>query len=541
MTPVILHLSSQGLLFSFTDTTVLASKHRHLSHPHTRRHLNSLLVEGVLAPDVFTPSFDDIDMSLPPLQVGADKSGKQRAAAMKEPVQQHPGEVYYGMGPPAVESGHGDSSAVVYNPDKGPQSHSHYQQAPPSVKWMSQESIQGPSGWPQDPPVSTWGQNFGSYMSGVNVRSQMAFHKGVHESMALPRGAEGQLGVAPPVEAYRDGPAQGRGLEWDQHPVTAMQQAYQHAHKGVEVQGQTHVGPHPLQSTMLQPFHATFRPSKQFSSSYYPPVFPGSKGVYGEQPKSQQQQQLLHQMQQQQQQQMHHQQQLHQQRQLQQLQQQQHIQQQQQQQMQLQQQMQQQYHHQHIQQQQHMQHMQQQLQHQNVTQQDGAQLQTQPKQQQQQQPQRNFAAYQSPEQCQPESTLSKKDAQQVQQQEMEQRVPNPLPDKAPANPPEVADAADAATAAPRRSRRLSRDGQSPLQPPSANIWPQDSRETPAGQNGVTAVAEGAALVTTGGVIQVTSRRRRASKEINLETLAQQASKMEPAKMVKVKYCVVTTL
>lgn len=47
-------------------------------------------------------------MSLP-LQVGADKSAKQRAAAMKEPVQQHPGEVYYGMGPPAVDSGHGDS------------------------------------------------------------------------------------------------------------------------------------------------------------------------------------------------------------------------------------------------------------------------------------------------------------------------------------------------------------------------------------------------------------------------------------------------
>ncbi len=37
---------------------------------------------------------------------------------------------------------------------------------------------------------------------------------------------------------------------------------------------------------------------------------------------------------------------------------------------------------------------------------------------------------------------------------------------------------------------------------------------------------------TGGVIQITSRRRRASKEINLETLAQKASEME--KMVKVK-------
>lgn len=40
----------------------------------------------------------------------------------------------------------------------------------------------------------------------------------------------------------------------------------------------------------------------------------------------------------------------------------------------------------------------------------------------------------------------------------------------------------------------------------------------------------------GGVIQISRRRRRASKEINLETLAQKASEMEslPAKTIKVK-------
>ncbi|CAF87642.1 unnamed protein product, partial [Tetraodon nigroviridis] len=69
------------------------------------------------------------------------------------------------------------------------------------------------------------------------------------------------------------------------------------------------------------------------------------------------------------------------------------------------------------------------------------------------------------------------------------------------------------------------EGQSPLGPPPTNIWPQESKET--SQNGAQSQA------ATGGVIQITSRRRRASKEINLETLAQQASKMEPAKLTKV--------
>lgn len=179
-------------------------------------------------------------MSLP--QVNPDKSGKQRGAAMKEPVQ-HPGEVYYAMGPPALESSHSDpaSSSGVYNPEKGPQNLPQYQQAAP-VKWMHQEPMQAP-GWSQEAPASAWGQNFGPYMSGVNVRGQMAFHKGVHEGVPLSMGGENQL--PPPVETYRDGTqaqAQGRGLEWEQQAVAAMHQAqlqaYQHAHKGVDLQGQ---------------------------------------------------------------------------------------------------------------------------------------------------------------------------------------------------------------------------------------------------------------------------------------------------------------
>lgn len=459
-------------------------------------------------------------MSLPP-QVNIDKSGKHRGAAMKEPVQ-HSGEVYYGMGPPALEATHSDSasSSGVYNPEKAPQSLPHYQQATP-VKWVHQESIQAPS-WSQEAPASAWGQNFSPYMSGVNARGQMAYHKGVHEGATLSIGGENQLPAA--VEPYRDASqtqAQGRGLNWEQQTVAAMHQAqlqaYQHVHKGVDLQGQPHVSSHSLQGSMLQPFQTTFRPNKQFSTGYYS-VFPGNKGarnlLYNEPPKSQ----LLHQMQQQQ---MHHHQQqqqqhLHQQHQLQ-LQQHQ-IQQQQ---------MQQQYHQQQLQErQQHMQQMQQ-LQQQNVPQQDVTHLQVQPKLQQTQ----SFGNYQPPEPVPPVTIPIKKDVQSLEApQELEAQicdassVSSPCSEKLPLNP---AEHSDASLAAPRRSRRLSREGQSPLGLPSINIWSQESKEPPPSQNG------GESQATTGGVIQITSRRRRASKEINLETLAQQASKMEPAKMVKV--------
>ncbi|XP_053301237.1 mitotic deacetylase associated SANT domain protein a isoform X2 [Pleuronectes platessa] len=493
-------------------------------------------------------------MSLPP-QINTDKSGKHQAAAMKESVQ-HSGEVYYGMGPPTLESSHSDSasSSAVYNPDKGPPSLPHYQQAAP-VKWTHQDSIQAP-GWSQEAPVPAWGQNFGPYMGGVNVRGQMAFHKGVHEGVTLPVGGENQ--VPAPAEAYRDAnqaPAQGRGLEWEQHAVAAMQQAqlqaYQHGHKGAELQGQPHVPPHALQGSMLQPFQSTFRPSKQqFSSGYYS-VFPGNKAMpslaYGEQQKTQQQ--LLHQMQQQkmhhhhQQQQQQQQQQLQQQHQLQ-MQQQQHLQQHQhhhiqhhqmqQQQQQLQ--HMQQYHQQHQLQgrQQQMQQMQQQQQlQQNVPQQDATtQLQVQPKQPLTQ----NFVGYQSPEPCPPEVASKKEEVGSVEPQTQtcdSSAVSEPGPEKGPADPEE---ASDSHPAAPRRSRRLSREGQSPLGPPPTNIWPQGSKEPSASQNGVAGEKRGGeSQVATGGVIQITRRRRRASKEINLETLAQTASerqKMEDGSSVR---------
>uniref|UniRef100_A0A667XWJ5 Mitotic deacetylase associated SANT domain protein a n=1 Tax=Myripristis murdjan TaxID=586833 RepID=A0A667XWJ5_9TELE len=501
-------------------------------------------------------------MSLPP-QVNTDKSGKHRAAAMKEPVQ-HSGEVYYGMGPPTLEPSHSDSggSSGVYNPEKAPQSRLHYQQAAP-VKWIHQETLQRPA-WSQAAPLPDWGQNFGPYMGEVNVRGQMAFHKGPHEGGALQMGGENQPSGS--VDVYREptqahAQAPGRVLEWEQHAAAAMHQAqlqaYQQGHKVVDLQGQAHVPSHTMAGSVLQPFQTTFRPTKQqFPSGYYP-VFQGNKGMsrlaYNEQPKSQH---LLHQMQQHQ---MHHQQQqpqqqLHQQHhhQLQQqhhLQQQQHQMQQQQIQQQQMQQMQQQYHQQLQEQRQQMQQMQQQQQQQqqqqpqlqpqpqNVPPQESTQLQVQPKQQQTQ----SFLTYQPPEPCPPNSSPKKETVQSmVQQQEAEAQpsdtsvLPNPCPEKPSSNPTE---ASDETPVVPRRSRRLSRDGLSPLAPPSTNLWSQASKEAATSQNGVAgaeAMRAGAAQVTTGGVIQSTRRRRRASKEINLETLAQKASEMEslPAKVFK---------
>ncbi|XP_071396794.1 mitotic deacetylase associated SANT domain protein a [Centroberyx affinis] len=498
-------------------------------------------------------------MSLPP-QVNTDKSGKHRAAAMKEPVQ-HSGEVYYGMGPPTLEPTHSDSgsSSGVYNPEKGAQSRVLYQPAAP-VKWMHPDPIQAPD-WSQEAPVPAWGQNFGPYMGGVNVRGQMAFHKGGHEGGALQMGGENQLSGS--VEVYREATqahaqaqaqaqAQARGLEWEQHAAAAMHpaqlQAYQQGHKGVDLQGQPHVPSHTMPGPVLQPFQTTFRPTKQ-QFGYYP-VFQGNKGIpslaYNEQPKTQHQ--LLHPMQQHQ---MHHhqqqqqqqQQQLHQQHQhqLQQQQQQQHLQQHQhqiQQQRQIQQQqlqqMHQQYHQQQLQEQRQqihqMQQQQQRQQPQNVPQQETTQLQVQPKQQQTQ----SFLTFQPPEPCPSDTSPKNENVQSMGQQQEASATPDPCPEKVSPNPTEPS---DAQPVPPRRSRRLSRDGLSPLAPPSTNLWSQASKEPLPSQNGVVGVEAtraGEAQVTTGGVIQSTRRRRRASKEINLETLAQKASEMEclPAKAFK---------
>ncbi|XP_035630230.1 mitotic deacetylase-associated SANT domain protein-like isoform X2 [Oncorhynchus keta] len=502
-------------------------------------------------------------MSLPPQQkVAPDKSGgKHRAgAAMKEPSVQHvvASDVFYGgMGPPALESAHGvvepgGHGSGVFNPEKGPQSRAHYQQTA-TVKWMHQDPIQAP-GWSQEAPgpmpTNQWGQNFGQYMDGLNnFRGQVAFPKGNHDG-----GAALQMG---PAEKPAPGSiAQDRGLEWEQHGAAAATrqaqlQALQQGHKGVALQAQNpHAPPsHPSmpQGSLLQPFQLAFGPTKQHLPSGYYQVFQGGTKAmpnlnYNEQSKAQQQHQLM-QLQMQQQHQMHQQQHQLQQHQLQQ----QHQHQMQQHQLQLQQQMQQQFHKQQLQQEQRQQihQLQQQQQPHSLPPQEILQ----PQSQQKQQPNQHFLSYhQPPDNC--PSSASPPPSQKYkppsvethgQGQTPEVETPstdlssppcNPCPPMVSPNP--MSPSSDTPSAAPHRSRRLSRDGLSPLGgPPSLSSWNQTSREVP--QNGVVAGGEegrvGEGQGPSGGVIQ--STRRRVSKEINLETLAQKASEMESMPAAKV--------
>ncbi|XP_036840676.1 mitotic deacetylase associated SANT domain protein a isoform X3 [Oncorhynchus mykiss] len=508
-------------------------------------------------------------MSHPPQQkVIPDKSGgKHRAAAaMKEPTVQHAGDVFYGgMGPPALESAHrvgepGGHGSGVFNPEKGPQSRAHYQQTA-SVKWMHQDHIQA-AGWSQDAsgplPTNSWGQNFSPYMDGLNnVRVQMAFPKGSHDEGAALQMGPAEKQAPGSMEVYREATqaqAQARGLEWGQQAAAAAMrqaqlQAFQQGHKGVDLQAQPPHAPssHPTMQpgSLMQPIQLAFGPTKQHLPSGYYPVFQGGTKAmpnlsYNEQPKTQQQHQLMQlQMQQQQQQQQKQQQQLHQQHHHQQQQQHQ-LQQQLQHQMQqhqIQLQLNQQYHKQQIQQEQRQQMHQQQLQ---PTHSLPPQEILQPQSQQKQQPNQHFLSYnQPPDNCpsraspstpQKDMPLSVETQGQGHTPDVETPSADPSSTSSDPCPPKLTSdpmsPSDASPAAPRRSRRLSRDGLSPLvDPPSLSPWNQTFREVP--QNGVVARREGGERQgPTGGVIQSTRRRRRASKEINLETLAQKASERE---------------
>ncbi|XP_062324245.1 mitotic deacetylase associated SANT domain protein a isoform X1 [Osmerus eperlanus] len=485
-------------------------------------------------------------MSLPPQQkLNTDKGVKQRATAVKEPMQ-HAGDVFYGMGLPALDSTDMDSggSTAVFNPEKGPQGRVHYQS---TAKWMHQDPTQAP-GWSQEAPLQTWGQNFGSYMGGMNnIRTQMAFPKGGHDGGALQIGGEKQAPGS--LEVYREAAqAQARGLEWE-HANAAMRQAhlqaFQQGHKGVDVQAQPH-----MPGSMLQPFQLAFGPTKQHLPSAYYQVYQGNKGMpnlsYSDPPKTQhqmlqlQQQMQQHQIQQQQQQQQLQQQHHHQQQQHQQLQHQ--IQQQQMQKQQLQQM--QQYRQQQMQEQRQQAHqLQQQQQPHHLPQQEVPQPQLQQKRHQNQ----HFMSYQSPESCRSSTSPPPQNdnVQLLDTQEQAIETENQFSDSSVTSDsipqkvsPNSAEPSDAPQVLPRRSRRLSRDGLSPLGgPPTMAPCTQASRELLAPQNGQVAgggegVNAGEAQAAAGGVIQSTRRRRRASKEINLETLAQKASEMEPAKMAK---------
>ncbi|KAL2082674.1 hypothetical protein ACEWY4_022492 [Coilia grayii] len=515
---------------------------------------------------------------------------------MKEAVQ-HPGEVYYNVGSAALEQAHDDTGSrvpsnaeaqgpAVFNPDKGHPGRAHFPPGAP-MKWMHQDAVQAP-GWPQGlPNVPGWGQNFSPYRAGMgDARGQMVYAKPNHDSDGLPLEKPPQSSG----EAYKE--AQARGLEWDQRAAAvamrhAQIQAFQQGHKPGELPCQPHTIRPGMQGSMLQPFQLAFGATKQPVPSAYYQVFPGNNAMasmpYGEQAKAQhqllqlqqqqqqmqqqqqQQQQQQHQQQRQLQQQQHHQMQQHQQQQQQarhQLQQQQqhqmqqhHMQQQQQQQ-----QLHQIYHQQQLQQ---MHHMQQQQQQQSVH----LQPQPQPNVPQQEPIQPQPHAQSQPQQLDPHpppyqsdsqpSSASPPPTQQPQPQpklQLQSQLPpvqpqtlapppkpqEPPPGPAPAPAPVVPEpSAPPAKATPetqdppvlpRRSRRLSKDGLSPTgaTAPSSVPWNQVGRD-PLGAPGRGEGIQG----LTGGVIQST-RRRRASKEINLETLAQKASEMEslPAKVIK---------
>ncbi|KAL0965041.1 hypothetical protein UPYG_G00276020 [Umbra pygmaea] len=476
-------------------------------------------------------------MSLPPQQkIVLDKGGSKprAAAAMKEATMQNCGDDFYdGIGPPDLESAHGAREpgrhgSGLFNPEKGPQSQAHYQQTS-SAKWIHQDSNHGP-GWSQEAPMSTnpWGQSIGQY-SLNHIRAQMVFPKGNRDG-----GAAVQMGPEKHGLISMDAQAHNRGLEWEQQARRKAQlQAYQQGPKGVEppVHSAHATLAHPSipPGSMMHTFQQLpFRPTNQhLPAGYYPVYQGGTKAMttlsYSEQPKAQQhpliqlRMQQQHQMQQQQQQQMqqHHQQQQQQQQQLQH----------QMQQIQLQQQM-----------QQYQKHQQQQQMHRLLQQPHSLPLQ-ETLQSQSQQPNQHFLSY-NPDNCPssaspPPTQQDKPQSVEAQGNTVEVDTPSTDPASTPSDPGLQKDTADPMSpcsdtplSVPRRSRRLSKDGLSPLPgPPPQTPWSQTSRDVP--QNGVVSVA--------GGVIKSTQRRRRQSKEINLETLAQKASEREslpPAKVSK---------
>uniref|UniRef100_A0A8B9HB01 ELM2 and Myb/SANT-like domain containing 1a n=1 Tax=Astyanax mexicanus TaxID=7994 RepID=A0A8B9HB01_ASTMX len=466
-------------------------------------------------------------MSLSPHQRGNVSNAVKQNIESIEEVAQHSGDVFYNTGTQPLEQTHSSAGArvgpshdiqgstAVFKPDKAYQVWGHFQQSGP-VKWVHQEPAQT-STWFQGVPNPTkHSQNFVPPISGFDdARTHQALHKTNHDVDAL---QQEKMPVGSSVPFSEPSQAMAPGMEWDHHTMAAMQhaqfQALQQGHKPGDPQYQPHTMRHAVTDSTLQPFQIAFGPTKQPQASSIFQAFHGNSAPqnlsYSEQPKSQQQ--LLHMQQQH----LQHQHQIQQMQQMKQLQQQQLQQMQQQQQQQRIHQMQQQYHHQ--------QKLQQQMQKQQQLQQPLQSLQqlesfTSQVQQQEQRP----ARPQQPEKSQikVESAVSSHQRQpaaaQAQTQNARPQSPvnrDPEPPKAPQEPQEIQVKSEFL---PRRSRRLSKDGLSPVssQPPK-----EPAHNGSMGGQG-----------PSGGVIQSTQRRRRASKEINLETLAQKASEMEflPAK------------
>ncbi|KAF7665832.1 hypothetical protein LDENG_00131600 [Lucifuga dentata] len=513
-------------------------------------------------------------MSVPAQQKpNAKRTGKritffnEQSIAMKE-TSQHPEGSYFAVGGGASDSGQSEAAStvssnpegphvflnsVIFSPDKADQSRGHYQQTVP-MKWPHQETTQQQPSLSQQQravswaPMANWGQNFASYIGGVNVpdsRTQTTFVKPMHEISGLQpqqqppnRAADKQpLGANPVEEAYKD-VVKSRGLEWEQQQQQQQPQSFQQTLKPGALNTQQHSTSNPGASSVLQPFQLAFGQSKQHLPGYYQ-TFQGNRTTlpnlnYSTQAKpAHQLQQLQHQKQEQiqrQQQQQHH------------------I---------IQQQIQQQHHH--IQQQQiiqHQQHVQQQIQHeqqqqkiqqqqqqeQQIQQQQQLQIQQQMQHQQLQQQNphvldyypgaQNAHPHPHPQPVVVHSQESSTPApSKIQEPIIQDVTPEPQQTTEPLQPPLQPEPQTQLQSQPqlRRSRRLSKEGGAPSDNPFLISTDQGAPGPQGSQNGARDIQ-----AAPTGVIQSTRRKRRVSQEVNLETLAQKASEMEllPSQVVK---------
>ncbi|XP_067272935.1 mitotic deacetylase associated SANT domain protein a isoform X2 [Pseudorasbora parva] len=440
-------------------------------------------------------------MSLSPHQRGTINSiSKQNVEAIGETMQ-HSGDLFYNVGATSLEQTHSSTEGLVdsspdvqgvFKSDKGYPVRGHFQQSGP-VTWVHQDPVQTSTWFQGLSNMNKWSQNFGPSLNAMD--DPRAFHKS-HEMEAI------KLEKLSPgsSQSYTD-TSHVPGADWDHHTMAAMHhaqfQALQQGQRPADLQYQPQGMHHKMADSTLQPFQLAFGPTKQATG--FQQVFQGTNASlnmnYNEKPKSQQQ--LLQLQQQQMQQQM--------------------------QQMQQMRQMQQQQHHQ--MQQQRLHQMQQQY-----HQQKKRQEQLQQMQLQQHAP--GFQHLESIEKQRINQEIESQDLTSAQVKtelsQIQPTVPQHLAplgsnyqESGPAEAtPDLQEPQTKRKVPPRRSRRLSKDG---ISPPGD----QPSKDKVSSQNGGVGGAQG----PTVGVIQSTQRRRRASKEINLETLAQKASEMEflPAK------------
>ncbi|KAL2098915.1 hypothetical protein ACEWY4_005395 [Coilia grayii] len=270
-------------------------------------------------------------MSLP-LQQKANnnkRTGKRisffndQGATMKEASQNASEGPYYGLAGLAGDPGHGNpppgaaSSAaegqriflnsVIFSPEKGEQSHGHYQQMMPK-KWALQNPSQQPQqrtaggGWSQGVTMTTWTQNFAS-----NLTSQNTFPKQMPSEDIAPQQQQQQQQPddKPPqqqqqqqhqhqlqvpsssIDSYRDS-AKGHAIDWEQQQQQQQQsqqqqqppqqQPFQPSHKPAGLNTQQLSGSNPAGTSVLQPFQVAFGQPKQHLPAGYYQVFQQQAG-----------------------------------------------------------------------------------------------------------------------------------------------------------------------------------------------------------------------------------------------------------------------